>query len=126
MADVSVVNTTNALSDYATFVATYNSQFSSRSYAVSIQNTLSTFWGADNAATIDFTSGGFSSATLVGNTITYEFDRWEVSSTGTIGASFSSINDLKITDKLTGDVWDIQGTLNFSGWPWLNDLRVGQ
>ena len=125
MADVSVVNDTNALSAYATFVATYNSQFSSQSYAVSIQNTLSTFWSANHAAAIDYSSGGYFSPTFVGNTIIYDFDNWEVICTGTIGASFSSINDLKIADKLTGNVWDIQGTLNYSGWPWLSDLTSG-
>jgi hypothetical protein len=84
---------------------------------------LSTFWGADIAAGIDYSSGGY--PFLVGNTITYVSNGWTVSCTGTIGASFSSINDLTITDTLTGQVWDIEGTLNYSSYPWLSTLTSG-
>ena len=117
MANVSVVNNTNALSTYAEYVATYQSQFYSQPYVTSLKDTLSTFWNANNAALIDYSSGGSFSYTFVGNTITYNFDRWTVSYTGTIGASFSSINDLTITDNLTGEVWNIEGTLNYPAIP---------
>ena len=121
------IDNTNALSDsdYATIVATYNSHFLPGLMRVHSKMCCRHFWWASHAAAADYNDGGYYSHPWVGNTVTYDFDRWNVSCTGTIGTSFSSINHLRIADKLTGNVWDIQGTLNYSGLPWLYDLTSG-